>query len=176
MLLPLAAPMFQTDALDFESVAPVEGRVSHSTHLEMWSASSGKTPTIPMLDCVLAGIVTKADGTSYVVGSYKGEISFGNTTLSQPDGWAMFVAELDEDGVWGWAISSSGDNMKAKDVTLNHDDSLIYVVGTYRMSNYLGGQGIPYGPSSTDAMFIADITLSGSVIGVGVTQGTDSNA
>ena len=54
------------------------------------------------------GIATDSSGNTYVTGSFSGaSISFGTTTLTNTmTGTSdVFIAKLDDSGVWSWALS-----------------------------------------------------------------------
>lgn len=80
------------------------------------------------------GIATDSSGNTYVTGSFSGAtISFGTTTLTNTmTGTSdVFIAKLDDSGVWSWALSGGGvsDDWGA-DIAVT-SDGYIYVVGAF---------------------------------------------
>ena len=80
------------------------------------------------------GIATDSSGNTYVTGSFSGsDISFGTTTLTNTmTGTSdVFIAKLDDSGVWSWALSAGGvsDDWGA-DIAVTTDGH-IYVVGAF---------------------------------------------
>ena len=80
------------------------------------------------------GIATDSSGNTYVTGSFSGStISFGTTTLTNTmTGTSdVFIAKLDDSGVWSWALSGGGvsDDWGA-DIAVT-TDGYIYVVGAF---------------------------------------------
>ncbi len=68
-----------------------------------WSARAGGTGN----DCGY-GISTDNAGNSYVTGIFSGTAEFGNASLTSSGGEDMFIAKLDMDGNWLWAIRAGG--------------------------------------------------------------------
>ncbi|MGB0656045.1 MAG: beta strand repeat-containing protein, partial [Pirellulales bacterium] len=54
------------------------------------------------------GVSVLEDGSSIVVGYFKGTATFGNTTLTSDGGFDVFVAKLDANGVYQWATRAGG--------------------------------------------------------------------
>jgi hypothetical protein len=53
-------------------------------------------------------VETDDSGNSYVVGKYDTMGIFGKTTLTSMGGWDIYVAKLDPEGNWLWAVSAGG--------------------------------------------------------------------
>ncbi len=53
-------------------------------------------------------IAVDPSGNSYVTGNFHGSAVFGTTSLTSYGGWDIFVAKLDADGEWQWAVGAGG--------------------------------------------------------------------
>lgn len=69
----------------------------------LWSKSAGGNSTD-----IAYGISIDADGACYVTGSFMGDATFGVTNISSSGSTDIFVAKLDSDGDWLWAIRAGG--------------------------------------------------------------------
>ncbi len=57
----------------------------------------------------ITGATTDTNGDSYIVGGFRGTVTFGTTTIQKlPYGSDVFVAKLGADGIWGWVSHISG--------------------------------------------------------------------
>jgi len=54
------------------------------------------------------GITLDDNGNSYVTGNFVGTATFGSTTLTSNGNSDIFVAKLDSDGNWQWAVQGGG--------------------------------------------------------------------
>ena len=80
------------------------------------------------------GIAADSSGNTYVTGSFSGpSITFGTTTLTNtvPGTSDVFIAKLNESGVWSWALSAGGlaDDWGADVAVATNGD--IYVGGAF---------------------------------------------
>jgi len=106
------------------------GRSITPTYIEMWSESSSLNPQIPFENCVLSDIVVDSAGNTYVSGTFTSEIGFGSTTLTTfTDQYSIFIAKLSTSGTWVWAFQSTGENAHSRAMTLDSNESKLYVVG-----------------------------------------------
>ena len=138
--------------------APNEGasaRSITSSHIEMWSESSSLDPQIPFENCILSDIVVDSYGNTYVSGTFTSEIGFGSTTLNTfTDDYSVFVAKFSTSGTWDWAVQSTGDNAHSRAMTLDTNETKLYVVGNLVGDNSFG----EHGASSVDKnMFVLSI-------------------
>ena len=53
-------------------------------------------------------IAVDASGNSYVTGYFKGSATFGSTSLTNNEGYDIFIAKLDSSGNWLWAKNAGG--------------------------------------------------------------------
>lgn len=54
------------------------------------------------------GVATLADGSAIVVGEFDTTVTLGTTTLTSAGGWDMYIAKVNTDGTYGWAIRAGG--------------------------------------------------------------------
>lgn len=54
------------------------------------------------------GVTTLADGSAIVVGEFDSTVTLGTTTLTSAGGWDMYIAKVNADGTYGWAIRAGG--------------------------------------------------------------------
>lgn len=59
-------------------------------------------------DDVASDVSVLADGSAIVTGSFQGSASFGATTLTSAGSYDVFVAKIDANGRWLWAIAAGG--------------------------------------------------------------------
>jgi len=100
------------------------------------------------------GITTDNNGNSYVTGNFYETISFGPYNLTSSGGYDIFVAKIDANGNWLWAIQAGGEDRdyedNALDVTVdNYGNSYVtgyfnYIVtfGSYTLTNSIGNKDI----------------------------------
>ncbi|MBT4059601.1 MAG: hypothetical protein HOE69_04765 [Euryarchaeota archaeon] len=135
-MVPFTSPKLVVDD------APNEGasaRSITSTHIEMWSESSSLNPQIPFENCILSDIVVDSYGNTYVSGTFTSEIGFGSTTLNTfTDDYSVFVAKISTSGTWDWAVQSTGDNAHSRAMTLDTNETNLYVVGNLVGNNSFG--------------------------------------
>ncbi len=140
--------------------APNEGASARSitpTYIEMWSESSSLDPQVPFVNCVLSDIVVDSAGNTYVSGTFTSEIGFGPTTLNTfTDDYSIFVAKLSPSGIWVWAVQSTGDNAHSRAMTLDSNESKLYVVGNLVGNNSFGDNGVS---SLEKNMFVSSIKV-----------------
>jgi hypothetical protein len=125
-----------------EDTSPSGGVSSRSitpTYIEMWSESSSLNPQIPFENCILSDIVVDSAGNTYVSGTFTSEIRFGNITLNTfTDDYSIFIAKLSPTGSWNWAVQSMGENAHSRAMTLDSNESKLYVVGNLVGNNSFG--------------------------------------
>lgn len=159
----MAGTSFSTPRLAVDDMARDDANARDVTpsHIESWSASSLANPLILFQECVLADLVVDSHGNTYVTGTFKDEIRFGNNTLSNSD-YAVFVSKLNRHGIWEWAYQSFGDEARSHGITLDESEQNLYVVGSFFFDNWFGQFGQNHVNSSTELqMFVAKMTLDG---------------
>ncbi len=104
-------------------------------------------------------IATDSSGNTYVTGSFMYQASFGATTLTGGGGSDIFVAKMNSNGYWIWAIKvSSSSTDYAEDI---HVDGYgdIYVTGCFSSNVYFGST---YLSSAGDRdVFVAKLNSDG---------------
>jgi len=71
------------------------------------------------------------NGNSYVTGNFQGTVTFGTTELTSSGLKDIFVAKMDVDGNWLWAIQAGGDmNDEARSITVDVNGNS-YVTGSF---------------------------------------------
>lgn len=106
-------------------------------------------------------IISDAGGNLYVTGSFSGSAAFGTITLTSSGGPDVFVAKLDGDGNWLWAVQASSSTMAVEGLDIALDVSgQIYVTGTFGGTATFGGISIT-SHGQTDA-FVAKLDGDGN--------------
>lgn len=88
------------------------------------------------------GIAVDSAGNSYVTGHFMWSATFGTTTLSSQGFADVFVATLDTNGVWGWAVSGGGASPDyVYDIALDGNGDLI-LTGDFEDSATFGTETV----------------------------------
>ncbi|NCY03712.1 MAG: fibronectin type III domain-containing protein, partial [Planctomycetia bacterium] len=105
------------------------------------------------------GGVATVSGATLVTGSFSGTATFGGTTLTSAGGTDIYVAKLNADGSYAWAVRAGGtDDDYAEKVTALGDGSLL-VTGSFSGTAAFGGTSLVSG--GYDA-FVAKLGANGS--------------
>jgi len=83
------------------------------------------------------GITCDDDGNVYVIGNFEGTSSFGSTNLVSSGGRDLFVAKLDADGDWQWAVKGGGAQSESGN-SIDFDGTDIVITGIYRATGTFG--------------------------------------
>lgn len=110
----------------------------------------------------------------YVTGYFYGNATFGTTTLSQQNSSETFVAKLDKDGNWLWAIQSkSTDTTEPLEIaTDNNGDA--YITGLYYGSPSFGTTS--FSSAGNADIFVAKINNAGSWVWAKSAGGSSSDS
>lgn len=103
------------------------------------------------------------EGTVYVTGTFSDDITFGDTTLPYVGQKCdLFVATLDADGKWGWAIKAGGNSYDlVQDMVLDASGHA-YIVGYYAEGEMNFGDVTLKGDSSNSYdVFVAKVSKEG---------------
>jgi hypothetical protein len=97
-------------------------------------------------------------GNIYICGLFEGNASFGSTTFINSDYCDVFVAKLNTDGVWQWAIRGGGDNNSifCKDICVDSNDNL-YITGHFYFNSSFGSTNL----SGYYDVFVAKLSNNG---------------
>jgi len=91
-----------------------------------WAVSAGGTKWD---SC--SGICTDSSGNTYITGHFKGSASFGSTTLNSSGWFDVFVAKLDSNGNWQWAVRAGGtSDVHGLDICMD-SSSNAYITGRF---------------------------------------------
>jgi Secretion system C-terminal sorting domain len=124
----------------------------------VWTASAGMGWA--------RGIAADESGNVFVTGTYDGSTNIGGTILTDPNGnQDGFLAKLDEDGNWVWAVRCGGpgdDLCSAVDVDNNTGD--VVITGYFEDSAYFDSIGV-FAFWAED-MFVARYNTNGSSLWV----------
>jgi hypothetical protein len=93
-----------------------------------WAVSGGGT-----MDDGGFGICVDSSGNAYVAGVFYGTAMFGSTTLNHSGSGDVFVAKLNSNGAWQWAVSGGG---------INDDGALdicVDTIGNAYVTGYFSG-------------------------------------
>ena len=103
----------------------------------LWSKSAGGNSTD-----IAYGISTDADGACYVTGSFMGEATFGVTNLSSDGSADIFVAKLDSDGDWLWAVRAGGTGSDTGNGISTDVNGNCYITGSFSATASFGSSNL----------------------------------
>lgn len=85
------------------------------------------------------GICANAKGNIFVTGQFNDTAKFGNITINTQEGLQAFVAAIDTNGKWRWAVEGGG-LFEDRGNGITCDDSCtLYTTGYYRSGSSFGG-------------------------------------
>ncbi len=106
------------------------------------------------------GIFEDSQGNLYHTGYFEGEITFGNSKLVSRGGRDIFVAKINKDGGWYWAVSAGGVSTDfGKDIACDNAGN-IFVTGYYYSTCYFGNLSV--NASANSEVFIAKLSNTGN--------------
>lgn len=129
--------------------------------LNAWVAQAGGTGG----DFVKA-ITSDSQGNVYITGHFSGTAYFGNIPLVQPivDGFgqmSIFVAKLDINGNWVWAVQAHGnDVVQPYGITVDQTGA-VYICGRHSYTMFWGGYSIT--AASRYSSFVAKVNSNGEL-------------
>ncbi|MCP4166122.1 MAG: hypothetical protein GY759_09545, partial [Chloroflexi bacterium] len=120
-----------------------------------WATKAGGTG-----DDYGPGVSVLADGSSIVIGTFRGTATFGNTTLTSAGNEDIFVAKLDPNGDYQWARRAGGvDGEYGYGVSVLADGSSI-VTGNFKKTGTFGD--IELTSAGGFDVFVAKLDASGT--------------
>jgi hypothetical protein len=112
----------------------------------------------PGSDCA-KGVAVDANGHVFVTGHFSEQVSFGATSLSSRGDLDIFVAQLDPNGQWLWAVPAGGPGMdQAHALTVSSTGELL-IAGQFAERAVFGEQWLVSNGSSD--IFVARLTRAG---------------
>jgi len=103
----------------------------------LWAKSAGG-----ILEDYGLSIVLDTNGNSYIIGYFQSTATFGNTTLTSQGSYDIFVAKLNNNGVWQWAKKAGGSFVEiGTSITLDNSGN-IYITGYFQGSPTFGNTEI----------------------------------
>ncbi len=107
------------------------------------------------------GIITAGNGDSYITGSFKGTADFGFTSLTSSGYSDIFVAKLNVEGNWLWAVRAGGSGYEEQGYSITKDsEGNSYITGSFRdTANF--GTSILTSIGYTD-IFVAKLDAAGN--------------
>ena len=119
------------------------------------------------------GVSALADGSAIVTGQFRGNVTFGSTTLSAA-GYDVFVAKINASGSFVWATKAGGTSTdKAWYVRTLADGSAI-LTGYFRGTATFGSRTLTSTGGSGDDIFVAKVNAAGSFVWATQAGGTTS--
>ncbi len=97
-------------------------------------------------------------GETYVFGTYAGTVIFGNISLTSQGVFNVFVAKLNANGTWLWAVSAGGTNTYSSHITLDADGNA-YVIGVFNGTATFGTTTLT--SLGSNDIFIAKLASNG---------------
>lgn len=120
-------------------------------------------------------IATDAEGNSYVTGQFAQTATFGSTTLSSGGSYSdVFVAKIDTNGNWLWAVRGGGlANESSSGIALDPNGG-IYITGYFKGSSVFGGSSVT-GYGGSDDIFVAKLDSNGNWLWARSAWGMNNN-
>jgi len=116
-------------------------------------------------------IVVDANGNSYITGCFSGNSTFGTTTLTSSGYYDIFVAKMDSNGNWLWAIQAGGtDNDFGYGIAVDANGNS-YATGSFSESVTFGTTTLT--SSGYEDIFVAKLDSSGNWLWAKQAGGTD---
>ncbi len=125
----------------------------------LWAQRAGEA-SAPAINNQNTGnsIVKDGSGNSYVTGSFQGNATFGTTTLTSAGSGDVFIAKLNANGEWLWAIQAGGTGSDiGYGIILG--GSYLYVTGAFQNTASFGATTLT--SSGGYDMFLAKLSTDG---------------
>lgn len=108
----------------------------------------------------------------YVTGYFCEEIYFGNITLTSNGEEDIFVAKLDSDGNWQWAINAGGNDFDRGNAIALDNNANSYVTGYFKETSIFGSNTLSSNGNSN--AFIAKMDENGNWLWASQTFGSNN--
>ena len=106
------------------------------------------------------GVAVDTSGNAYVTGYFQGSASFGGTTLVSQGSADVFVAKLNSNGVWQWAVSAGGTSEDIGYGVAVDTNGNAYVTGHFEGSASFGGTTLT--STGNYDVFVAKLDTNGN--------------
>ncbi len=83
-------------------------------------------------------ICIDTDNNTYITGYFNGTVLFGTITLVSSGGFDLFVAKLNSDGVWQWAVQGGGAGIDEGRSICVDPNGNIYITGSFNGTALFG--------------------------------------
>ena len=105
------------------------------------------------------GIDVDSSGNTYVTGFFAGIASFGSTTLTSSGYYDVFVAMLNSNGIWQWAVSGGGTGSDYSRNICVGSSGNTYVTGDFQEIASFGSTTLT--SSGYQDVFVAEVNKNG---------------
>lgn len=137
-----------------------------------WATQAGGTGGTS--DSYVYNIITDSSGNSFVVGYFRGSVTFGTTSLTSSGSEDIFIAKLDANSNWLWAVKAGGSsNDYGRGIDVD-DNGNAYVTGYFQGTATFGTISLTSSGGSQDT-FIAKLDTNGNYLWVVKTVGASSD-
>lgn len=119
------------------------------------------------------GIATDSGDYSYATGAFRGTATFGTTTLTSSGSTDIYIAKLDTDGNYLWAIKAGGTYSDIVNSIATDNNGNSYITGWFQFTAIFGSYSISGGGSD---IFVAKIDVDGNYLWAAQAGGTNGNA
>jgi hypothetical protein len=106
------------------------------------------------------GIVTDASGNCYTIGQFYSNVVFGSIFLSTSNYGEIYVAKMDTNGNWLWAVQAGGASTDAGFGIALDSSGHIYTTGYFKSTANFGSFSLT--TSGTNDIFIAKLDNNGN--------------
>ncbi|MCK9480975.1 MAG: SBBP repeat-containing protein [Bacteroidia bacterium] len=91
---------------------------------------------------VSTGLVVDKDGNTYITGYFSDTVHFGSYELVCKGMSDVFVAKVDKDGNYLWAISAGGSRQDIPNDIAVDDTGNLYIIGSYALIANFGTESL----------------------------------
>jgi len=118
-------------------------------------------------------IATDSKGNQYVTGCFAATVNFGSHTLTSNGSWDIFVAKLDADGNWLWAVNAGGAGSDlGREIAIDGAGN-IYVTGYFNSTATFGDHTLT--SSGYPDIFVAKLDVDGNWLWAAQAGGADTD-
>jgi hypothetical protein len=125
----------------------------------LWVRGMGGSSTDQCLD-----IDVDDGGNMSITGNFNGVGTFGSTSFSTQGGYDIFVAKLDTNGTWLWAVKAGGNSNDYGYGTALGNDGRVYITGSYYSSGTVYFGSLNLATTHYDEAFVAALDTNGQFI------------